>query len=121
MKGVISAVTLHITVILRMYLIHRTLCKRINANKANAHNSDNEEKNKRLILRFRCTWCHPVLSELSDDLSLQVYYSPEPLISHLKNYSPPPNIIRPLNITQQLEEMLKSNNLQMWKNICKGY
>ena len=72
---------------------HRTLCKRINANKANAHNSDNEEKNKRLILRFRCTWCHPVLSELSEDLSLQVYYSPEPLISHLKNYSPPSTVI----------------------------
>ena len=100
---------------------YRTLCKRVNANKANDHNVECKEKNDKLILQFRLTWCHPILCDLDDNLSLEVHYTPEPLTSHLKNYTPPPQTLRPRNITQQIEEMSKSNNLKLWKNICQGY
>ena len=100
---------------------YRTLCKRVNANKANDHNAECKEKNDKLILQFRLTWCHPTLCDLDDNLSLDVHYTPEPLTSHLKNYTPPPRTLRPRNITQQIEEMSKSNNLKLWKNICQGY
>ena len=100
---------------------HRTLCKRVNANKANAHNIECKEKNDILTTQFRRTWCHPILCELDEELALNIHYKPDPLRSHLKNYVPSPPITRSLNITQQIEEMSKKNNLKMWKDICKGY
>ena len=79
------------------------------------------EKNNKLITQFRRTWCHPILCELDEELSLNVNYTPDPLTSHLKNYIPPPPSTRSPTITQQIEEIAKNSNLKLWKDICKGY
>ena len=67
---------------------YRTLRKRVNANKANAHNIECEEKNDKLITQFRRTWCHPIICELDERLVLTIHYKPDTLTSHLKNYHP---------------------------------
>ena len=100
---------------------YRTLRKRVNANKANAHNIECEEKNDKLITQFRRTWCHPIICELDEALVLNIHYKPDTLTSHLKNYVPPPSITRSLTISQQIEEMSRNNNLKLWKDICKDY